>query len=152
MSFLRSFKYAFFGLMHCIKTQRNFRFHTCAAISAAILSYKYNLSHSDKLILAFTIVFVLISEMFNTAIESIVDMTANGYNEHAKIAKDVSAGAVLISAITASITGILLFYENGKIWNIVFDYMKNPYFWIFIAVGLVYIIGVPFNIRRKKHE
>ncbi len=150
MSFLNSFKYAFYGLLHCIKTQRNFRFHTCAALSAAILSYKYDLSHSDKLILAFTIVFVLISEMFNTAIESVVDMTAKGYNDYAKVAKDVSAGAVLISALTASVTGMLLFYQNGKIWSVLIEYMKNPLFWVYILVGLVYIFGNPFTVRRKK--
>ena len=150
MSFLNSFKYAFYGLIHCIKTQRNFRFHTCAALSAAILSYKYDLSHSDKLILAFTIVFVLISEMINTSIESVVDMTTKEYNEYAKIAKDVSAGAVLISAITASVTGMLLFYQDGRIWTIVLEYIKNPFFWVYIIVGLIYIFGIPFTFWRKK--
>lgn len=150
MSFLNSFKYAFYGIIHCIKTQRNFRFHTCAALSAAILSYKYDLSHSDKLILAFTIVFVLISEMINTAIESVVDMTTTEYNEYAKVAKDVSAGAVLVSAITASVTGMLLFYQNGRIWTIVSEYVKNPFFWFYISVGLIYIFGIPFTFWRKK--
>jgi diacylglycerol kinase (ATP) len=88
--------------------------------------------------------------MINTAIESVVDMTTTEYNEYAKIAKDVSAGAVLISAITASVTGMLLFYQNGRIWTIVLEYVKNPFFWVYIIVGLIYVFGIPFTFWRKK--
>ena len=126
MAFLKSFKYAFMGVKYCIATQRNFRFHTFAALSAVILACRYGLSGIEKLVLAFTIVFVLISEMFNTALESVVDMTAKGYNDYAKAAKDVAAGAVLISAVTAAL------------------------FWVYIAFGFLYVSGVLFEIRRKK--
>lgn len=144
MAFFRSFKYAFFGVMHCIKTQRNFRFHTFAALSAMILAYRYELSQTEKLVLMFTIVFVLISEMFNTSIEAIVDITTKQIHPFAKIAKDVAAGAVLISALAASATGLVLFYNDGIIWHIVADYIKKPLFWIYIVAGLIYISGIIF--------
>ena len=147
--FLLSFKYAFAGFWHCIATQRNFRFHTMAALSALILAAKYELSRAEVLVLAFTIVFVLISEMFNTALEAVVDMTAGGYNKLAKIAKDVAAGAVLVSAMAASLTGIVLFYRDGYIWQVVYGYIKSPLFWLYITAGLVYISGVLFEKRRK---
>lgn len=150
MAFFRSFKYAFMGVKYCIATQRNFRFHTFAALSAAILACRYGLSGIEKLVLAFTIVFVLISEMFNTALESVVDMTAKGYNEYAKVAKDVAAGAVLISAATAALTGIILFYNHGHFWTVLYEYIKMPLFWLYIAIGLAYVSGVLFEIRRKK--
>ena len=152
MSFFKSFKYAFEGVWHCIKTQSNFRFHTLAALSAIILAYKYNLNQTEKLVLMFTIVFVIISEMFNTAIESVVDMGCKEINSFAKIAKDVAAGAVLISSVAASVTGLVLFYNNGVIWNIVYDYIKAPLFWLYIAIGLIYISGLPFKLCEKTNR
>ena len=148
--FLMSFKYALEGIWYCIVTQRNFRFHTMAALSALILSAKYQLSGAETLVLTFTIVFVLISEMINTALEAVVDMTANGYNTYAKIAKDVVAGAVLVSAIAASVTGIVLFYRDGYFWKVFGEYIKNPLFWLYIAAGLVYISGIIFNGGKSR--
>lgn len=150
MAFFKSFKYAFAGLMHCIRTQRNFRFHTFAALSAIILAYKYNLSHTEKLVLMFTIVFVLICEMFNTAVESIVDMCTDEYNPFAKIAKDVAAGSVLVSAFAAATTGLVLFYDGGLIWRIVCEYVKNPLFWLYVTVGIMYISGMFFKSKEKR--
>lgn len=150
--FLLSFKYAFEGIWHCIVTQRNFRFHTMAALSALILSLKYQLTRTEILVLTFTIIFVLISEMINTALEAVVDMTANGYNSYAKIAKDVVAGAVLVSAIAASITGIVLFYRDGYIWQVLGEYIRNPLFWLYIAIGIVYISGIIFNGGKSRGE
>ena len=150
--FLLSFKYAFEGLWYCIKTQRNFRFHTAAALTAFLLSQKYDLSGSEKLILMFTIVFVLMSEMLNTALEAVVDMTSKEYNSFAKIAKDVCAGAVLISAIAASLTGIILFYDNGNFWYILFDYIKNPLFWLYALICIIYISGIIFKFGGKTSD
>ncbi len=151
-NFLKSFKYAFEGIWYCIKTQRNFRFHTAAAFTAFLLADNYNLDGTQKLVLLFTIVFVLISEMLNTSLEAVVDMTANGYNAFAKIAKDVCAAAVLISAITASYTGIVLFYDNGNFWNVLLDYIKNPLFWVYAALCIIYISGVFFKNGGKNSE
>ena len=148
-NFLMSFKYAFEGIWYCISTQRNFRFHTMAALSAIILSAKYELSRAEILVLSFTILFVLISEMVNTALEAVVDMTANGFNRYAKIAKDVVAGAVLVSTFAASLTGIVLFYRDGYFWHVLSDYIRNPLFWLYIAVGIVYISGILFKNGGK---
>ena len=150
--FLLSFKYAFDGLWYCIKTQRNFRFHTAAALTAFLLAQKYSLDGSQKLILLFTIVFVLISEMFNTALEAVVDMVTNEYSIFAKIAKDVCAAAVLISAITASLTGIILFYDSGNFWYVLLDYIKNPWFWMYGGVCIAYISGIIFKFGGKTSD
>ena len=123
-----------------------------AALSVLILSLKYQLTRTEILVLTFTIIFVLISEMINTALEAVVDMTANGYNSYAKIAKDVVAGAVLVSAIAASITGIVLFYRDGYIWQVLGEYIRNPLFWLYIAIGIVYISGIIFNGGKSREE
>ena len=142
--FLLSFKYALEGLWHCILTQRNFRFHTAAALTAWLLSLKYDFSGNEKIILCFTIAFVLISEMINTAVEAVIDLTCTDYNKSAKIAKDVCAGVVLVSAFASIITAFVLFYDGGKFWYIMAEYVKNPLFWVYAAVCLFYIFG--FNM------
>ena len=150
--FIFSFKYAISGLWYCICTQRNFRFHTAAALTAYLLSLKYNLDSAGKLTLMFTIVFVLISEMINTALEAVVDMTANGYNKYAKIAKDVCAGVVLVSAVAASYTGIVLFFDSGNFLRLLLEYVKSPFFWIYTVICILYISGVFFKNGGKKVE
>ena len=61
-----------------------------------------------------------------------------------KIAKDVAAGSVLVSALAASATGLVLFYNGGEIWHIMLEYIKNPMFYLYIAAGLVYVSGILF--------
>ncbi len=150
MDFLKSFKYAFDGLMYCIKNERNFRFHLCAALSSVLLSFKYDLSGTNKLVLIFTIGFVLIAEMINTSIECIVDISSPDYNPLAKIAKDVSAGAVLISALIAIVCAFVLFFEPVKFFKIVTDYIKNPLFWCYTAICITFIHGGILKLLTKE--
>lgn len=151
MAFLRSFKYAFKGLWYCIRTQRNFRFHTFAAVSAVLLAYKYDLNKTEKLVLLFTIVFVLISEMLNTAVESVVDIKTESRHPLAGIAKDVAAGAVLVSAFAAITTGVVLFWDKTFL-PLVTGYIKNPLFWLYCGVGIVYISGIIFRKKDDKNN
>ncbi len=149
MSFLKSFKYAFEGLIYMIKNERNFRFHLCAGLSAILLSFNYDLSGTKKLILAFTITFVIICEMFNTAVECAVDLSSPQYSHPAKIAKDVSAGAVLVSAFIAIASAFVLFYDGRKFWYIVLNYIKNPMFWIYTALCITFIHGGILKLLTK---
>lgn len=107
-----SFNYAINGIIYSIKTQRNMRIHFSAALIVLAASLFYSFSKLEILILFLNITLVIVLELINTAIEAAIDATANYYHPLAKISKNVSAGAVLISAINAVITGYLLFFDR----------------------------------------
>lgn len=145
-SFLKSFKHSLDGLMYCIRTQRNFRFHLVAAFTVFIVGMMYKLHLNQFVVLIFTVGFVVICEMINTAIESVVDMSCTEYNEYAKIAKDVSSGAVLFSAIMAVIVALLIFLKPDKIISVIMFVLSRPYMWI---VVIAYTITAVLFVRGK---
>lgn len=104
-----SFKHAFDGIVHNLKTQPNFRFHVFACLGVCILGLYLDISSSEWLTLLFTFNLVFISEMVNTSIEAMVDLITTERRQDAKIAKDVSAGMVLLSAFFAIIIGVYIF-------------------------------------------
>ncbi len=109
-----SFNYAIEGIIYAIKTQRNMKFHMVIAILVLLLSLFFDFTKLEMLILFITITLVIVLEMINTAIEATIDVLANYYHPLAKIAKNVAAGAVLISAVNAILVGYLLFFEKLK--------------------------------------
>lgn len=108
-SLLRSFRFAASGVAYCFRTQRNLRIHAAAAVAAVILGYRLGLNDAELAVLALTIAAVLVAEMFNTAIEALVDLISPGYHPLAKIAKDVAAGGVLVTAAVSLIVAYMLF-------------------------------------------
>lgn len=99
---LTSFKYAWAGVRYAFVTQRNFRVHTVMGAIAISLGILLQISGVAMAIVALTSAMVMVLELLNTALESVVDLTVGqAYHELAKIAKDCAAGAVLISAIAA---------------------------------------------------
>ena len=97
-----SFKYAWAGVSYAFATQRNFRIHTVIGTLAISLGLFLHISAVEIAIISLTSAIVMVLELLNTAIESVVDLTVKQtYHELAKIAKDCAAGAVLISAIAA---------------------------------------------------
>lgn len=97
-----SFKYAWAGVRYAFATQRNFRIHTAIGSIAIILGLYLKLAAVELSVLALTSALVMVLELLNTALESVVDLTVGqSYHELAKIAKDCAAGAVLIAAIAA---------------------------------------------------
>lgn len=97
-----SFKYAWQGVKYSFTTQRNFRVHTVMASVAITLGFYLRATTVEMAIISLTCATVMVLELLNTAIESVVDLTVKQtYHELAKIAKDCAAGAVLISAIAA---------------------------------------------------
>lgn len=97
-----SFKYAWAGVRYAFVTQRNFRIHTIIGILAVSLGFLLEIKAMEMAVIIMTCAIVMVLELINTAIESVVDLTVKQtYHELAKIAKDCAAGAVLISAIAA---------------------------------------------------
>jgi undecaprenol kinase len=106
--FLKSLNYAFSGIRSAFKSERNFRIHLVVMIPVVMLGFYLGLSLQTWALLILSIGFVLVAELFNTAVERLGDETANGkQRQRVKNAKDISAGAVLLSALTALVIGIL---------------------------------------------
>ena len=94
-SLLQSFNYAFEGIVWVLKTQRNMRIHFLLAAGVLIGAFAYDVSKLELIALVLAIAFVLVTEMFNTAIEAVTDLATSSFHPLAKLAKDISAGAVL---------------------------------------------------------
>lgn len=102
-----SFKYAWAGVRYAFATQRNFRVHTIIGTLAISLGLFLKVSAVEMALVTLTCAIVMVLELLNTAIESVVDLTVKqNYHELAKIAKDCAAGAVLISAIAAVLVAV----------------------------------------------
>ncbi|MBN1250007.1 MAG: diacylglycerol kinase family protein [Anaerolineae bacterium] len=108
MSFLASFRFASEGLLYVFVTQRNFRVHLAIAAIVVALGLWLQLAPASWAILALTIGAVLVTEIFNTAAERLVDLVSPDYHPLAKQVKDLAAGAVLVSAIVSVIVGLLV--------------------------------------------
>lgn len=106
---IKSFPYAINGLKTALKNEPNFRVHLVFAFTAVAAGVILKLSLLELAVLILTIGFVIIMELINTMLEALVNLVSPEIKEHARIAKDVSAAAVLISAIISVAIGILLF-------------------------------------------
>jgi diacylglycerol kinase (ATP) len=108
-----SFNYAFEGIVHVLRTQRNMRLHFLIAFIVVIVALIVNVTKLELIVLLISISFVLIAEMINSAIEAAIDIATTSFDPMAKLAKDIAAGAVLIAAANAVAVGYLVF--AGKV-------------------------------------
>jgi diacylglycerol kinase (ATP) len=106
---VRSFGYAFEGLAAVLRTQPNFSVHLAAAVVALGLGVWLRLSSVELAVLVLTCTLVLVVESINTALEAMCDLVSLEYHPLIKRAKDVSAAAVLMSALAAVLVALLLF-------------------------------------------
>ncbi len=118
VKFIRGFAYAFQGLWYAFHTQRNVRVHVGIATLVIIVSLVLRISTVEFAMIFVAITGVFIAEMFNTVIEICVDLASPEYHPLAKIAKDVAAGAVLLSAILSVIIGL---------------FVLGPHLWMFLV-------------------
>ncbi|MBC2579241.1 diacylglycerol kinase [Clostridium sp. DJ247] len=141
---LDSFNYAIEGIIYAVRTQRNMRIHMIAALLVLTACFFYDLSKIELLAITITISMVIMSELLNTAIEFAVDATTNYYHPLAKLAKNVAAGGVLITAINALFVGYIIFSDKLKYINfILIKKVKttSPYT-IFIILAIVSITTI----------
>jgi len=106
--YIGPFRVAMNGVVHTFKTQRHMRIHLYVTLTVLLGAFALNLSRRELLILLFMITFVLVAEMFNSAIEAVVDLVSPTYHPLAKFAKDIAAGAVLITTVMAVIVGLII--------------------------------------------
>jgi len=113
---LKSFKYAFSGISYVLKTSRNFKIQFIFAVTILMIGFLLQISQSNYVILIATIMSVLILEILNTSIESIVDLVVKKeFSSLAKISKDTSAGAVLLASINSVIIAVYIFVPKIKL-------------------------------------
>lgn len=141
--FLDAWKNAINGIIYATTTQGNIKRQLIIAVLVVIISLFFDLSKAEFLIFMFTIVLIIFAEMVNTAIETVVDLYTDLYHPKAKIAKDVAAGGVVITAINAVIVAYFLFFD--KISNIGLEFIRNiassPVHLAFASV-IITIIGI----------
>jgi diacylglycerol kinase (ATP) len=109
---LDSVNFAFEGIIHVLRTQRNMRIHFVVAAVVLVVAIATDVTKIELIALLLSISFVLVAEMINSAIEGAIDVATSSFDPLAKLAKDIAAGAVLIAAINAVAVGYLVF--SGK--------------------------------------
>ena len=113
---LASFKYAINGFIYCLQTTRNFRIEILFAVLVIIACLIFKCSLNEYMIIISTIFSVLILELLNTSIESIVDLNVkNNFNKLAKISKDCSAASVLLASCNSIFVAAFIFFPKIKL-------------------------------------
>ncbi len=109
---IQSLNWAFEGVIHVLRSERNMRIHFAVATAVLVLAFSYGVTKLELMALLVAISFVLIAEMVNTAIEKTIDLAATSFDPLAKTAKDIAAGAVLIASVNAVVIGYLVFADR----------------------------------------
>ena len=110
---LRSFRYAFNGIIDLIRYEHNFRIHLFVLLTVILAGIIFRISLTEWMAILFVSALVLISESFNSSLEHLSDAVSPGTNEKIRRAKDVAAAAVLISVIAAILTGLIIFIPKS---------------------------------------
>lgn len=151
--FFQSFKYAFKGLIYCVKNERNMRFHLCAAFYVLTFMRAYDLTSAQRALVYAVVGIVISLEAVNTAIERLVDIASPERNKAAGIAKDCAAGAVLASAIAAAVIGFEFFWDIDTFRRIG-EYFSSHIVMLVLSILSVIIwliiIFVPNSKRKEK--
>jgi len=110
MKLLKSFKFAFAGIVTILKEEHAFRVMFLIAISVIIAMFYFHLPLMQKVLLFTMIVLILVLELVNSVVEKVLDFVCPDFNGKVKIIKNMMAGIVLLACIGAAAIGILIFY------------------------------------------
>lgn len=148
-SIIDSFNYAVSGIIIALKTEKNMRIHYIIALLVILLSLFFDFSRGEFLLLLFAISLVVVSEMFNTALERVVDLITEEYHPLGRLVKDVAAGAVLIAAINSLVVGYLLFFDRLSSYTefILFKIKRSPIHLTFVALLVVILVTVGLKAK-----
>lgn len=155
-NFIQACSNAVNGIVYCSTTQTNVRKELILGTVVMILSLFYNFTTAEFLCLVFAVFFVVFAELINTAIETVVDLYVDVYHPKAKIAKDVAAGASLLSAVNAIIVGYFLFIKQVNFYEIndsIFSHLitsKTHLAFVAIILTIILIIAVKSSAEMKK--
>ena len=118
-NFFEALGHAIEGVIYSIKTQWNVRMQIILVLASIFLGLFFELEKLEFLILMFSVILIIVVELINTSIETTVDLFCDIYHPKAKIAKDVGAGAVILSAINFAMVCFFLFFDKiiAIIWG-----------------------------------
>ena len=141
---VNSFNYAFEGIIYVVRTQRNMRIHFIVALAVLPLGVLLGVSRIEMLALILAVAFVLLMEMANTALEMTIDVATPAFDPRARAAKDIAAGMVLVSAVTALFVGYLVFaprlqHPSQRAINTV---RRSPVHLTVIAIAVVILLVI----------
>ncbi|OGV92894.1 hypothetical protein A3B57_01005 [Microgenomates group bacterium RIFCSPLOWO2_01_FULL_47_10] len=119
MKLIRSLQLAQSGIRYAFATQPNMRFHGLVTLLVIVAAAGFKVSLLEWMVLLFTILLMLTAEMINTSLEAMTDLITREHRESAKVAKDVSAGMVLLNAVGSVIVGLVIF--GPKIASLIFE-------------------------------
>jgi diacylglycerol kinase (ATP) len=146
---VKSANFAIEGILHGAKTQRHVRYHFFSAATGLFTSYILGVSRSEFIVVSLSVILVLLAEMLNSSIEVVVDLLSPEYSEKARIAKDIAAGAVLITAFGAAIIGYIILFPYVKtIFNNGFAIAKHSKEEISLIAFILVLIAV---VITKSH-
>jgi len=151
-NFLESLNAAVEGFIYVLKTQRNMRIHFLLAALVLIAGIYFNLNKTDLLVLFTAVCIVLICEMINTSLELVVDLIKDAFHPIARVIKDISAGAVFISALNAAVIGYVVFSKSiaFRMEDLVQTIKQSSWHITFIALILVLFFVVIGKMFSKK--
>lgn len=115
-------------------------------------SHFYDFNKTQMAVLALAVGLVIAAELLNTAVEAVVDLVSPERNALAGLAKDIAAGGVFVSALTAVVVGLILFFDLDKLKEILDFYLNNPFHIILLAVSAIIwmlIIFLPVLLKKK---
>jgi diacylglycerol kinase (ATP) len=149
---LHSFNWAFDGIVHALRYERNMWIHFTIAGLVLLGALFFALTRLEVIALLVAISFVLITEMFNTAIEHVVDLITDEDDPRAKVAKDVAAGAVLIAAVNAIAVAYLVFYDKITYvpYTLISKLRNSPI--DVTVIALVIVILVAIAVKAMTHR
>jgi diacylglycerol kinase (ATP) len=148
-----SVHFALQGVLQGVRAQRHLRFHFVVALLALLAGAVMGLSRAEVLVLLFAITLVILAELFNTAIEAVVDLVTTTYHPLAKHAKDVAAGAVLIAALNAVVVGLLLFFDVERVQRILLkpdEGLPSPVQMVIVTLVMLLLLLVIWKVLGGK--
>ena len=155
-NFIEACNNAVNGIIYAATTQRNIRIQLVLAVIIMMLSLFYGLNTTEFLCLVFAVFMVIFAEMINTAIETVVDLFVDVYHPKAKIAKDVAAGGVVITAINAIIVAYFLFFDKISDMGIAFiqNVANSPIHLAFatIVITMIATLAIIAYSKTNKHK
>lgn len=147
--------YAINGIIGAFKSERNLRIHYLIGMCVFLFSLFFDFTKTEFACLCLTVGFVIFAEMINTAVEAVVDLLTDTYNEHAKVAKDVAAGAVLLAAAVSVVVAYFLFIDKiTDATTVLLDTIIGSPVHIFATILFIVIIAIVIlkGIYKEKNK
>lgn len=148
LSLFKSGHYAWRGVAYALNNERSMRIHLCILVLVFQFAWLYGLARWGYLILLLAHGLVIACEMTNTAIEVLVDLETRGFNTVAGIAKDVAAGAVLITVVALIGVGVILFSDVSLLAHAGMRLLERP--GMMVSLSIQVILGILFIFHWGK--